>query len=283
MELLGKKLKQQKELREKAKKPRKKQEYTPVEIDTGLNDDEGGFENDPLPGEEQTIKIKTKPLPLPPTKSSGPGTSPRPLSKPKKQGPAPPKKPGSGLDSPERSSTETSPAAVRSKQLGNPGPSTGMALIQELSNVKKKGGKKPGSNPLGGGRPPQPPAKPDVSSTSDVAVEEDEPVYANTEPLQLDSSEDTKYQNWEFNGPPETTPSGDSGEHYQNVGFKTQKPENPPSTKKKPPKTGPTKSPKPSASSRPTNHISSGAQLNGSLHGNSAGEYQNIGFKKQRH
>ncbi len=206
MDLLGKKLKQQKELREKAKAPRKKQEYTPVEIDVGRDSD--GFENDPLPSEETTIKIRSKKKPLPETPSGKTkkvsvqgGAAPAPKTKPaKKQGPPPPSKSG-----------------------GGGGGGGGMAFINELASRNKgKGTAMPATKDQDNSS-----SNTSTSSLGEDRSEECEPVYANT------ISQGEPYQNWEFGGPPEvakTTPPAsvtegvdtNSQSEYQNVGFKLQ-------------------------------------------------------------
>ena len=193
MDLLGKKLKQQKELRERAaKKPRKKQEYTPVEVDTGLDDEKGGFENDPEPGEETTIKMKpkNKPLPLPPSAKSK-KTSPRP--------------------SPNPGAKQWN--SVKS-QSPDQKPNTGFALMQELS---KKTSLKP--TKAAGGHDASPstrktkenkplPSVPKATPTAHFAgsyeqedAAESDPVYANAIP-----KADMAYQNCDFSGPPSATP-----------------------------------------------------------------------------
>lgn len=299
MDLLGKKLKQQKELREKAKRPRKKQEYTPVEVDTGLDDDErGGFENDPEPGEETTIKMKpkNKPLPLPPTKKAGAKT----------MGRSPKLSPGIK----QRNSTMKSPSdSASNNQLSDSGrlgkqpqagvgkqPQAGVALMQELT--KKKGLKSTSSKAAGsndvvsspstrkqkGSKPlPSPPA---ISTPDHLEGGESEPVYANA--IAPEHVGDTGYQNCDFDGPPTGatptsaggTPGAGGQSEYQNINFGVQKP---PQTKKKP-KINAARSPNTASKNRThsnaghTHPNAGGSQANGSVAGNSAGEYQNFQF-----
>ncbi len=186
MGLLEKKLKQQKEQRERAKKPRKKQEYTPVEVDTGLDDERGGFEND---GEEPAMKIKKiKPLPVPPTKKPG-SKSPSATrqSPPVEASPKPlPKLPGA---SKKKAST-----------LGR-GRNTGFTLMQELASKKGKPSKS--SDSEGGDQSP-PSKTTSMSAISSLSQDSGagvcEPLYANT------AQPKAPYQNMEFNGPPNAGP-----------------------------------------------------------------------------
>lgn len=141
MNLLEKKLKQQKEQREKAKKPRKKVEYTPVEVDTGLDDERGGFEND---DEAMKIKPKNKPLPAPPTNKTG-SKSPRPQESQKR----------------------------KAATLGRP--AGGVALMQEFTS--KKGKPKSSDTTQKHSLPGKTPSA-SVSSLSQD--EQAEPLYANT-------------------------------------------------------------------------------------------------------
>jgi hypothetical protein len=290
MDLLGKKLKHQKELREKAKKPRKKQEYTPVEIDTGLDDEKGGFENDPEPGETTiTVKSKNKPLPLPPTAKPA-GKSP---------------KPSPGVQ--HRGKSHSSGDAVSQPQAA------GLALMHEIAS--KKGGLKSKAAGSHGGSSKRKDGKP-LPSVPDAAKavtslapppadqqggEECEPVYANTfAPSQDDN---TSYQNCDFSGPPSATPTptptpatggtqaatsaatAPAGQsEYQNINFGVQK--QAPQTKKKPKTAGSGRSPgrSPNVASKNRSHSSAGsnpvggAQVNGSIDANSAGQYQNFQF-----
>lgn len=260
MDLLGKKLKQQKELREKAKKPRRKQEYTPVEVDTGLDDEKGGFENDPEPGEETAIKMKAKnkPLPLPPN------------AKPKKTSPRP--SPGVQRNS------------VKSSSPGNSRPkaNTGMAFMQELSkkaSLKAAGSEEASLSTRKVNKPL--PSVPTGSYEQEDSAESD-PVYANAM-----QTGDMPYQNCDFSGPPSATPSseappttttsadGAGGQsEYQNINFGKQ----PPQTKKKPKSAGTGKPAGKNHSHSNTGHTHTSSHLNGSVDGNSAGEYQNFQF-----
>lgn len=293
MDLLGKKLKQQKELREKAaKKPRRKQEYTPVEIDTGLDDEKGGFENDPEPGEETTIKMKSKnkPLPLPPgAKPKSPRPSPGATLRSSAKSPAELASNGDSGRKPSQSQAKTS--------------GTGMALIQELT--KKKSLKVTTSKAAGSHNaspltkrvkenkplPSTPKANKAAppSSTVDQQVDgESEPMYANA--LTPAHAGGKAYQNCDFSGPPSATPTStagaapppgatptSAGSEYQNINFGVQKPQ----TKKKPKSAGGARSPR--VASAGTHSSPGGPQVNGSVAGNSAsGEYQNFQFGVQK-
>ena len=283
MDLLGKKLKQQKELREKAaKKPRKKQEYTQVEIDTGLDDERGGFENDPLPGEEMPIKTKTKnkPLPLiPPTGKASLDKSPKPSQKSRPKG----KTMGTG------------------PQQGN----TGLTLVQELAKRRTTKGAASSS--------PTRKNKSHVAESSEGGGstgegEACEPLYANTQfsPAHTkkdEVEEDLRYQNCDFDGPPQgpsgTPPAsagppppsasqgggggassgggeGESESQYQNVNYGPPKQQLAPATKKKP-KAGTAGSGVGGRSPR----LSQAKHMNGSATNNSSGEYQNFQFGKK--
>ena len=279
MSLLEKKLKQQKEQRERAKKPRKTQEYTPVEMDTGLDDDEGVFEND---GEEpMKVKTKNKPLPLPPTKKTG-GKSPK-------------------IPHPEdKSSPNVQPKPQKkSSTLGRGAQtSTGMALMQEFASKK---GKLPKSSAITDSPPTQrsqhhtpPPNK--TTSASAIAqvnpeAEQSEPLYANT----AQPKADTPYQNMEFNGPPagpagggarKTSPpmttksstsdlsgAGHSQSEYQNFNFNAKK--QPPPAAKKKPRAHMNGSTSPRINSSPDNSPTS------PKHNNSEGVYQNTTFNRR--
>ena len=286
MDLLGKKLRQQKELRERARAPRKKEEYTPVEIDTGLNDDEGGFENDPQPGENGPppssvikIKSKNKPLPLPPTKKPN-GSSPNSTIKSaSRQGPTPPTKPKVSADGDATLSNEQGRAPSQKQGGHSIQTKMGMNFIEELVN-KNKGISTEKERSI-------PPVKPKTSETE----AESEPLYANAL-----SQPDSGYQNWDFSGPPPPnageqthsstgeptrTVGGEDHSQYQNFTFISQK-QPPPQTKKKVAKSGQGNGP--NISPKPRKHMNdSGAGINGSLTDNSASVYQNIDFKKQRH
>lgn len=303
MDLLGKKLKQQKELREKAaKKPRKKQEYTPVEIDTGLDDERGGFENDPEPepGEETTIRMrpKSKPLPLPP---SAKPKSPRISPGAKQQNSV-------KLPSDSASKNQFSGDSGRKSSQSQAKTNSGMALLQELS---KKKGLKPTASKAAGGHDASPSTrrmkdnKPllSVPNTSKAVLsasfpgtadqqadEESEPVYANTANTLTPSG--TAYQNCDFSRPPGATPTSSAGatptstsgvmEEYQNINFGVQK-QSAPQTKKKPKGAGGARSPNVAGKNHSHTHASPGGpQVNGSVAGNSAGEYQNFQFGQKK-
>lgn len=202
MALLGKKLKQQKELREQARKPRRSQQhnYTPVEIDTGLDDEKGGFENDPEPEEVK----KNKPLPLPPTKNAH-SKSPRPSPGVKQRNTEPPPPPSSKEIFPGQNGPQTNAA--------------GTALMQELA---KKKALKPASNAdsslekkkkyvVQSKPPPAPsPGKPSPAPSRTLAGQdgkESEPVYANTQ--FPPKEENSGYQNCDFSGPPQPSPKSE--------------------------------------------------------------------------
>lgn len=282
MDLLGKKLKQQKELREKAaRKPRRKQEYTPVEVDTGLDDERGGFENDPEPGEETSIKMKprSKPLPLPP--------SPRPehaSSRPSNKSP----KPSHGIK--QRNSIK-SPSDLTSKNDSGRFPNqpqAGVALMQELAKkkqikstvLKAAGGKDtyPSTNRKSKDTKPLPsipstgrtaPSLPPVASAvvQEEPEGESEPMYANT--FTADATGSSSYQNCDFSGPPGGATPISSGATPISSGT------TPISSGATPISSGATPI---SSGATP---ISSGARPT-SAPGGAPGEYQNINFGVQK-
>ena len=265
MDLLGKKLKEQKMKREQARKPRKRQEYTPVEMDSGMNTEEG-FENDPQPprgSKEKAIKIKStkeKPLPAPPTNKKPPShartdpPSPKSPMTPKRVAPGPPS---------AKANKKQGPTAPL-KPNGSSSTSN-FARLQEIAKLSY-----PGQTP-----------SPQLSATQgslspgeqEDLGEEMEPMYANSadastsqDPL-MDSGDG--YQNWEFNGPPKpseaagpasqkaslkpsapvASTAADDDNQYQNVNFQTAK-----SAKKNPTKSSPRPSTK--ASPRPSTKAS---------------------------
>lgn len=246
MELLGKKLKQQKEMRERAKKPRRKQEYTPVEVDTGLDDERGGFEND---GEEPSIKMKkTKPLPAPPVKSKTPPTPPSKKSpdrdrsevgsttslgkSAKTSAKGPPVKVGSLSDSGSVGGQLASSGSLSGST------STGLALLQEINEKRRAKSKNkaavaaaitqtltPPPSAVGGHRSPSTtPRAVQLASRSaqelDRLGEEEEeggvcePMYANTgEVMQPHPHDDSKsgYENYNFDNSQAPPPQGGGG------------------------------------------------------------------------
>lgn len=309
MDLLGKKLRQQKELREKAKKPRKKQEYTPVEIDTGLDDENGGFENDPLPDEEPVIRVKSadkpknKPLPLPPTKKlhHPERSGPSPEVSPKRAGPSPPAKPKPGMSHkpPPASDSGRNQPGVAKKSKGAPS-GVGMALMQELA---QRGKKSPSSHPKKASPSPQrTKTSPQISPSTALPppetdnTSESEPLYANTAEVPKQSTpameDDFHYQNCEFDGPPppptaapgnpspptlNKNPTGGPSE-YQNFNFITQKqpsPGGPTKKKKGPPSSGQRRPLNASPRVQSSPHVMNGS----SEQGPGGGVYQNYKFK----
>ena len=194
MNLLEKKLKQQKEAREKKKKPHRKQEYTPVEIDTGLDDERGGFEND---GEEPMKFKKNKPLPLPP--SGKPGSKSPKVTPPVDS--AVPKKLPKPHPSPKHKPSGEKGAG--SSTLGRSGGAGGFALMQELASKKGKPKK------MSAAAPPNKTTSSSTIAASAHAPDPDdlgggevsEPLYANT--AQAQPQADAPYQNMEFTGPPD--------------------------------------------------------------------------------
>lgn len=288
MEELGRKLKHQKELREKAKKPRKKQEYTPVEIDTGLDDEQGGFENDPLPGEESIIKVKSpknKPLPAVPPNKKDPDVSP---SSPRKSStpPATSSKPKARRQT--ASKDEGPPAGgdgppATHKKPGKSKGANSVAFLQELAAKNNKGKVAAGedsSSSSSNGKHHQISSRPYTAGESKFLPQEPEPLYANTD---LSQSVPKEYENYSFDGPPDVSGEGSSfssQSEYENVGFKTKKQQLQPQTKKKP-----SKSPTPTRSSASLKGHGLDKGAGGHVNGTSGAgsEYQNVNFSGQRH
>ena len=315
MDLLGKKLKEQKEKREKSRKPRKRQEYTAVELDSGMNTDEK-FENDPQPpsssmggSKETSIKIKStreKPLPAPPTSKKPPSPShadPTPL------------KPATTTKKVLPTTPSAKPGRKQSNTQKSQGNSGSFARLQEIA---KQGFQLPGQTG---------PSRNSVHQSAGAAAEpmssdsqQDagimEPMYANTaNPSAAQGPKEEAgdgYQNWEFKGPPTgtstsqgkaalkptpsagtsksqgkaalkptpsastTTAAADEDNQYQNIHFQTNK-----SAKTKTSKPSPRPSSKSVSSAKKATTQQSAPQANASAYADDASVYQNVGFKSR--
>lgn len=289
MDVLSKKLKEQKEQKEKkeqdkkgTKSTRPKQEYSPVVLDSGMNDEEEMFENDPVPPLAPST-TKDKPLPLPPTK----------------------KKPTCSIKVEAHSPKSYSPKRVAPPP---PSPKLKPTTKQGASAATGKRKNSEGTHPLASTITPahhshmdhkdlSPPHRRSLSLDNEPGSEELEPMYENTIPAShsqpLEPLDEANYQNCDFDGSPlpssevvatctptaETcslVPPGDQ-DHYQNFAFQTQK-----AAKQKQNATmkAAKSSSRPSISSQKYHHHKSASHDNGSAKEEPANMYQNVGFKK---
>ena len=291
MELLGKKLKEQKEKREKSKKA-KRQEYTPVELDSGMDNKET-FENDPLlPFVAKDVPLKPKltkdkPLPAPPTKKKVANatlethsnkTTPSQSKPSKKRSHAPPPPPQKQVASPIGIAGEIARIheAARRKQSEGAQPFSG-TTTQHSAHIKHMDS--PNSS---------------MAHSFDEVQELEgimEPLYANTASTtssthSLSQPNETSYQNVDFSGPPLSQPdistattvtdsSSNDQIHYQNFAFQMQK-----GKKQKPQKAK--KSANVLSHSDLRSKKEQPQQCNSSTNENEGNLYQNVGFKVQR-
>ena len=295
MAVLSKKLKEQKE-KKKSKAPCKWQEYTQVEVDSGMNNEEI-FENDPLPAPDPTggkvtpkpKLTKVKPLPLVPTKKKtvSESTSSRTFS-PKRVAPAPP---------PAKSKPTNKQSTSSQKQS-----SSGGAGEEVIKRSNSEGQKIPkATHPLNTSTHHLHGDSSHTSLTqSQDMLGEEEPMYANTSSNSLSQptpDDSHLYQNCDFNGPPrpdaalttaETSSVAATGDqdHYQNFTFQSQKAVKHSTNKKKVAKAIPCHSSQEHRHKTASRVNGSASRVNGSAsHVNSPTEeegnfYQNIEFRK---